>query len=180
MQLDSARNHIILVNLWISVASISLMVAAMPSAFFGMNVQHGLEVGGWVREWANRLARGCGGSWTRDGWAGGLLGLRGVPSFPLSVAPRASCRRHRCSVAPSRPSPCHPCGPLPRTLHFPSLPPSLLPRPAAAQEVRGAFPVVVALSVGLAVGSFPFFMRYFTDRFLRQNRQDTRNLMMLR
>lgn len=45
MQLDSARNHIILVNLWISVASISLMVAALPSAFFGMNVHHGLEVG---------------------------------------------------------------------------------------------------------------------------------------
>ncbi|KAG2495912.1 hypothetical protein HYH03_006149 [Edaphochlamys debaryana] len=43
MQLDSSRNHIILVNLWISVASISLMVATLPSALFGMNVQNGLE-----------------------------------------------------------------------------------------------------------------------------------------
>ncbi|KXZ50314.1 hypothetical protein GPECTOR_17g953 [Gonium pectorale] len=43
MQLDSARNHIILVNLWISVVSISLMVATIPAALFGMNVRHGFE-----------------------------------------------------------------------------------------------------------------------------------------
>ncbi|GLI61123.1 hypothetical protein VaNZ11_003397 [Volvox africanus] len=90
MQLDSARNHIILVNLWISVASISLMVATLPSAFFGMNVQHGLE------------------------------------------------------------------------------------------EVWIAFPVIVAMSLGLAVGSYPTLLRMFTERFLRQTRHDTRNLMMLR
>ncbi|GIL81223.1 hypothetical protein Vretifemale_10273 [Volvox reticuliferus] len=90
MQLDSARNHIILVNLWISVASISLMVATLPSAFYGMNVHHGLE------------------------------------------------------------------------------------------EVWIAFPVIVAMSLGLAVGSYPALLRMFTERFVRQTRQDTRNLMMLR
>ncbi|GFR48467.1 hypothetical protein Agub_g10155 [Astrephomene gubernaculifera] len=90
MQLDSARNHIILVNLWTSVASISLMVAALPSAFFGMNVQHGME------------------------------------------------------------------------------------------EFRGAFPLIVAVSLGLAVASYPAFMRHFTERFLRQSRHDTRSLWMLR
>ncbi|GIL58421.1 hypothetical protein Vafri_13535 [Volvox africanus] len=90
MQLDSARNHIILVNLWISVASISLMVATLPSAFFGMNVQHGLE----------------------EAWI--------------------------------------------------------------------AFPIIVAISLGLAVGSYPALLRMFTERFLRQTRHDTRNLMMLR
>ncbi|EFJ44559.1 hypothetical protein VOLCADRAFT_95162 [Volvox carteri f. nagariensis] len=101
MQLDSARNHIILVNLWISVASISLMVATLPSAFFGMNVEHGLEV---------------------------------VVEVVVVVV----------------------------------------------EEVWVAFPLIVALSVGLAVGSFPALLRFFTNRFLRQTRQGTRNLLMLR
>lgn len=35
MQLDSSRNHIILVNLWLSMISISVMAATILPAFFG-------------------------------------------------------------------------------------------------------------------------------------------------
>ncbi|MEW5313205.1 MAG: hypothetical protein WDW38_004791 [Sanguina aurantia] len=43
MQLDSSRNHFILTNLWISMISISLMLATIVPTFFGMNIEHGLE-----------------------------------------------------------------------------------------------------------------------------------------
>ena len=42
MQLDSSRNHIILVNLWLSMISISVMATTILPAFFGMNLQSGV------------------------------------------------------------------------------------------------------------------------------------------
>jgi Mg2+ and Co2+ transporter CorA len=42
MQLDSSRNHIILINLWLSMISISVMAATIVPAFFGMNLGSGL------------------------------------------------------------------------------------------------------------------------------------------
>ena len=38
MQLDSSRNHIILVNLWISMINISVMATTILPCFFGMNL----------------------------------------------------------------------------------------------------------------------------------------------
>ena len=43
MKLDSVRNHIMLVNLWLSMMSISLMLVTVPPAIMGMNMRHGLE-----------------------------------------------------------------------------------------------------------------------------------------
>lgn len=42
MQLDSSRNHIILVNLWLSMINISVMATTILPAFFGMNLHSGL------------------------------------------------------------------------------------------------------------------------------------------
>jgi hypothetical protein len=42
MQLDSSRNHIILVNLWLSMINISVMATTILPAFFGMNLSSGL------------------------------------------------------------------------------------------------------------------------------------------
>lgn len=42
MQLDSSRNHIIMVNLWLSMISISVMATTILPAFFGMNLDSGL------------------------------------------------------------------------------------------------------------------------------------------
>lgn len=42
MQLDSSRNHIILVNLWLSMISISVMAMTILPAWFGMNLHSGL------------------------------------------------------------------------------------------------------------------------------------------
>ena len=39
MQLDSSRNHIIMVNLWLSMISISVMATTILPAFFGMNLR---------------------------------------------------------------------------------------------------------------------------------------------
>ncbi|KAG1669975.1 hypothetical protein FOA52_016236 [Chlamydomonas sp. UWO 241] len=47
MKLDSARNHMMLLNLWLSMVSISLMVSALPAAVYGMNVEHGMEGARW-------------------------------------------------------------------------------------------------------------------------------------
>jgi hypothetical protein len=35
MQLDSSRNHIIMVNLWLSMLNISVMAATIFPAYFG-------------------------------------------------------------------------------------------------------------------------------------------------
>lgn len=43
MQLDSSRNHIILVNLWLSMINISVMATTILPAFFGMNLDSGLH-----------------------------------------------------------------------------------------------------------------------------------------
>eukprot|EP00775_Hariotina_reticulata_P003052 gene3052-3333_t len=43
MQLDSSRNHIIMVNLWLSMLNISVMAATIVPAFFGMNLHSGLS-----------------------------------------------------------------------------------------------------------------------------------------
>ena len=43
MKLDSARNHMMLVNLWLSMLAVSLMLAALLPTAFGMNIKHGLE-----------------------------------------------------------------------------------------------------------------------------------------
>jgi hypothetical protein len=43
MQLDSSRNHIIMVNLWLSMLNISVMATTILPAFFGMNLGSGLE-----------------------------------------------------------------------------------------------------------------------------------------
>ena len=43
MKLDSARNHMMLVNLWLSMLSISMMLAALLPSCFGMNIKHGFE-----------------------------------------------------------------------------------------------------------------------------------------
>lgn len=42
MQLDSSRNHIILVNLWLSMINISVMATTILPAWFGMNLHSGL------------------------------------------------------------------------------------------------------------------------------------------
>jgi hypothetical protein len=42
MQLDSSRNHIIMVNLWLSMLNISVMATTILPAFFGMNLGSGL------------------------------------------------------------------------------------------------------------------------------------------
>lgn len=42
MQLDSSRNHIIMVNLWLSMINISVMATTILPAFFGMNLHSGL------------------------------------------------------------------------------------------------------------------------------------------
>lgn len=44
MKLDSARNHIILVNLWLSAASICIMVTTLLPAFYGMNVSTYMQI----------------------------------------------------------------------------------------------------------------------------------------
>lgn len=46
MQLDSSRNHIMLVNLWISILSISVMATTILPAFFGMNLDNGMAQDG--------------------------------------------------------------------------------------------------------------------------------------
>eukprot|EP01026_Neomeris_dumetosa_P045871 TRINITY_DN3892_c1_g3_i1.p1 TRINITY_DN3892_c1_g3~~TRINITY_DN3892_c1_g3_i1.p1 ORF type:complete len:581 (-),score=44.19 TRINITY_DN3892_c1_g3_i1:330-2072(-) len=43
MQLDSARNRIIRLNLFLSVSSFSAVIATIPPSLFGMNVPNGLE-----------------------------------------------------------------------------------------------------------------------------------------
>jgi hypothetical protein len=43
MQLDSSRNHIIMVNLWLSIVNISVMGTTILPAFFGMNLSSGLS-----------------------------------------------------------------------------------------------------------------------------------------
>jgi hypothetical protein len=43
MQLDSSRNHIIMVNLWLSMLNISVMAATIVPAFFGMNLHSGMS-----------------------------------------------------------------------------------------------------------------------------------------
>lgn len=43
MQLDSLRNRIIRINLFISLCSFSLMVATVPATWLGMNVVNGWE-----------------------------------------------------------------------------------------------------------------------------------------
>ncbi|WIA15249.1 hypothetical protein OEZ85_001923 [Tetradesmus obliquus] len=43
MQLDSSRNHIIMVNLWLSMLNISVMATTILPAFYGMNLGSGLE-----------------------------------------------------------------------------------------------------------------------------------------
>ena len=43
MKLDSARNHMMLVNLWLSMLAISMMLAALLPTAFGMNIKHGFE-----------------------------------------------------------------------------------------------------------------------------------------
>jgi Mg2+ and Co2+ transporter CorA len=47
MKLDSARNHMMLVNLWLSMLAISLMLTTAMPSFFGMNVKHGFEEDMW-------------------------------------------------------------------------------------------------------------------------------------
>lgn len=43
MQLDSQRNRVLRVNLLISVASLGGLMSTLPAAFFGMNLDSGLE-----------------------------------------------------------------------------------------------------------------------------------------
>jgi hypothetical protein len=40
--MDSRRNHIIMVNLWLSMLNISVMATTVLPAFFGMNLDSGL------------------------------------------------------------------------------------------------------------------------------------------
>lgn len=70
MQMDSRRNHIIMVNLWLSMLNISVMATTVLPAFFGMNLDSGLAgddpryfilVGWWrLGSWAGG-GRGCAG-----------------------------------------------------------------------------------------------------------------------
>ena len=48
MQLDSTRNHIMIVNLWVSMISISVMSTTIVPCFFGMNVTHGFPDQPWA------------------------------------------------------------------------------------------------------------------------------------
>ena len=83
MQLDSSRNHIIMVNLWLSMINISVMATTILPAFFGMNL-HG------SRKRPRRLPP------TADS---------------PTAADRATARRpptHRSHPLALRPSPLHP------------------------------------------------------------------------
>lgn len=42
MQLDSNRNYIMMVNLYLAMLNVSVMVATIIPCFWGMNVEHGL------------------------------------------------------------------------------------------------------------------------------------------
>ena len=70
MQLDSSRNHIIMVNLWLSIVNISVMATTILPAFFGMNLSSGLSDAEPV--WFYMVGGGGGGGgWTRGGGRGG-------------------------------------------------------------------------------------------------------------
>ena len=43
MKLDSARNQMMLTNLYLSMLSISVMLATVTPAYLGMNMRHGWE-----------------------------------------------------------------------------------------------------------------------------------------
>ncbi|GAX78244.1 hypothetical protein CEUSTIGMA_g5686.t1 [Chlamydomonas eustigma] len=43
MKLDSARNQMMLINIWLSMLSISLMLTTILPAYLGMNLKHGYE-----------------------------------------------------------------------------------------------------------------------------------------
>lgn len=47
MRLDSARNHLMLLNLWLSMVSISLTVTTILPSAYGMNIEHGMEGALW-------------------------------------------------------------------------------------------------------------------------------------
>jgi Mg2+ and Co2+ transporter CorA len=47
MKLDSARNHMMLLNLWLSMIGISLMLTTVLPSAFGMNIVHGMEEARW-------------------------------------------------------------------------------------------------------------------------------------
>jgi hypothetical protein len=57
MQLDSSRNHIIMVNLWLSMLNISVMATTILPAFFGMNLGSGLEEADPTVFYAVRICR---------------------------------------------------------------------------------------------------------------------------
>lgn len=83
MRLDSARNHLMLLNLWLSMVSISLTVTTILPSAYGMNIEHGMEgalwffyaVGGFslLGECGGRVEDG-GGIWGKGRWGGGLRG----------------------------------------------------------------------------------------------------------
>eukprot|EP00798_Chlamydomonas_sp_ICE-L_P000003 gene3-12808_t len=43
MKLDNARNHFMLLNLYLTMASVSFMLTTLLPAFYGMNIEHGME-----------------------------------------------------------------------------------------------------------------------------------------
>ena len=43
MQMDAARNRLILIELNVAIASLAVVVMTVPGAMFGMNLESGLE-----------------------------------------------------------------------------------------------------------------------------------------
>jgi hypothetical protein len=93
MQLDSSRNHIILVNLWLSMINISVMGTTILPAFFGMNLASGLSDES-TEHFYYVSAMGFGGA--GQGWWGGG-GLRAADCRPFwdETCERAARRVHR-------------------------------------------------------------------------------------
>ena len=80
MNLSATRNRIIRINLMVTVAAFALTACIVPASFFGMNINHGVEVGastdvfspcnpshamqyGLTSRWCCRTRRACSGAW---------------------------------------------------------------------------------------------------------------------
>lgn len=101
MRLDSARNHLMLLNLWLSMVSISLTVTTILPSAYGMNIEHGMEGAMWFFYAVGgfSLLGGCGGRvedgggrWGKGRWGGGCN------SIATQLTGRGSKQEHAATV----------------------------------------------------------------------------------